>query len=195
MTETKGMTKDEYRQQWMTLKARIRYKEASIAQWKRHLEDGTFPSQVPTFKPYPKLDTPNSQAIVNAACHQARKTILMEMLRCTECKLAQDYGDLETLVKERREQRKQERLKTKKGDSVVLQLQQQLKELQAKFDLSQKKGCPWAIEQTLVMINKHFIGWCLTLDFTLLLLWLKTRVDATKQPYSKILENFVLCTL
>lgn len=134
MTDTTCMNKKEYRQKWMTLKARIKYREQTLAQWKRHLTDGTFPKQIPTIKPYPKMESSHTQASVNEACYDFKKVILTQMIRDVQTKLEDDQNSLQTLKDTRREQRQH-----KKNAPTVLQLQQELRDLQAQYkQLSQK---------------------------------------------------------
>ena len=137
MSETTCMSKKEYRQKWMTLKARIKYREQTLAQWRRHLTDDTFPKQMPTIKPYPKMESSHTQTLVNEACHEVKKIILTQMIRDVQAKLEYDQNSLQTLKKERQEQRQQKKAKSLKP--TLQQLQSELKELQAKYtDLAQK---------------------------------------------------------
>ena len=60
----------QYRQKLMTIKARIRYREQAIKNFRKHLKNGTFPQRMKSIKPYPKMSSPEAQKIVNAACDQ-----------------------------------------------------------------------------------------------------------------------------
>ena len=67
----KTMLKD-YRQKQLAVKARIKYREHTLQGFKQHLKNGTFPRRMKSIKPCPKMETPEAQAIVNAACDQAQ---------------------------------------------------------------------------------------------------------------------------
>ena len=60
----------QYRQKLMTIKARIRYREQAIKNFRKHLKNSTFPQRMKSIKPYPKMSSPEAQNIVNAACDQ-----------------------------------------------------------------------------------------------------------------------------
>ena len=126
----------EYKQKQVVLHARIKYREQAIRGFK-HLKNGTFPKRMKSLKPYPKMETPESQTIVNKACQQADQVILDQRIQDYERKLQQDQASLQALKEARREQRQQH--KTRKLEPTVLQLQQELRDLQAKYkELSQK---------------------------------------------------------
>ena len=127
----------EYQQQYLMLHARIKYREQAIQGFKQHLKNGTFPKRFKSLKPYPVMDTPESQTIVNKACQQVDQVILDQRMQDYERKLQQDRASLQSLKETRREQRQQH--KTRKVEPTVLQLQQELRDLQAKYtELSQK---------------------------------------------------------
>ena len=77
------------------------------------------------------MDSPESQAIVNAACGQVHCVILNQMLIEEEKKLKQDETKYQTMKKERQQLKTTQ--KTKKP--TVMQLQQELKELKSKVTL------------------------------------------------------------
>ena len=77
--KSKKLTKKCYHQKLQTLKARIKYREHTIKSLRHHLKKGTFPKRLKTLRPYPKMETPESQAIVNAACKQVHCVILDKM--------------------------------------------------------------------------------------------------------------------
>ena len=60
----------QYRQKLMAIKARIRYREQAIKNFRKHLKNSTFPQRMKSIKPYPKMSSPEAQKIVNAACDQ-----------------------------------------------------------------------------------------------------------------------------
>ena len=62
----------QYRQKLMTIKARIRYCEQAIKNFRKHLNNGTFPQRMKSIKPYPQMSSPEAQNIVNAACDQVQ---------------------------------------------------------------------------------------------------------------------------
>ena len=75
-----------YRQKLMTIKARIKYREHAIKGFRKHLKNGTFPQRMKSIKPYPKMTSPEAQAIVNAACDQVQSVIFDQMIQEEEKK-------------------------------------------------------------------------------------------------------------
>ena len=134
----------EYQQKRMTIKAKIKYREHSLQQLSGHLKNGTFPKRMKSIKPYPQMDTPEAQAIVNAACDQVQGVILGQMIQEQALKLKQDRDSCENLKKERlqqRQQRKARKLERELQTSMitVVQLQRELRDLQSKYtELCQK---------------------------------------------------------
>ena len=122
---SKSTTLKEKRQTRMTVQARIKYRQRAIKKLRTHLKNGTFPQRMKSIKPYPKMDSPESQAIVNAACNQVQCVILDQMLLEEEKKLAKDQERYQTL----REQKLKKRVKS----PTVAQLQKELVELRAKY--------------------------------------------------------------
>ena len=128
----------------MVLKARIKYREHALHFYKQHLGNGTFPKRMKSIKPYPKMDTPEAQTIVNEACQQVDKVILDQLIQEQERKLKQDQDSCQSLKKERLQQRKQRKAGNLKKEPqnamvTVVQLQRELRDLQAKYtELCQK---------------------------------------------------------
>ena len=87
-TSKKTMMKEK-RQKRMTVQARIKYRQRVIKAFRKYLNNGTFPKRMKSIKPYPKMGSPESQAIVNAACDQVQCVILDQMIQDGEKKLAQ----------------------------------------------------------------------------------------------------------
>ena len=112
----------------MTVQARIKYRQRAIKKLRTHLKNGTFPQRMKSIKPYPKMDSPESQAIVNAACNQVQCVILDQMLLEEEKKLAKDQERYQTLQEQKRKAC-QKRMKS----PTVAQLQKELAELHAKY--------------------------------------------------------------
>ena len=132
----------ECRQKLIALNARIKYRENALKGFKQHLKQGTFPRRVKSIKPYPKMDTPEAQNVVNAACEEVNKIILDQLIQEQTLKLKQDQDCYQTLKKVRQDQRQASKAKTlktlnkepKKTPKVlVLQLQRELKDLQTKY--------------------------------------------------------------
>ena len=121
----------EYQQKRMTINARIKYREHALHGCKQHLRNGTFPKRMKSIKPYPTMDTPEAQAKVNEACQQVDKIILDHMIQEQERKLKEDQDSLQTIKKTCSQQRQQH--KTRKLEPTVVQLQQELRDLQAKY--------------------------------------------------------------
>ena len=91
----------QYRQKLMTIQARIEYREHSIKGFRKHLKNGTFPQRMKSIKPYPKMQSSEAQAAVNAACDQVQCVILDQMIQEEEKKLSQDQDNYQTLKVER----------------------------------------------------------------------------------------------
>ena len=90
-----------YRQKRMTIKARMRYRELAIKGFRKNLKNGTFPQRMKSIKPYPKMSSPEAQAIVNAACDQVQYVVLDQMIQEEEKKLSQDQDSYQTLKDQR----------------------------------------------------------------------------------------------
>ena len=126
---TKNTTLKEKRQKRQTrlaVKARIKYRQRTIEKGRAHLKNGTFPQRMKSIKPYPKMDSPESQAIVNAACNQVQCVILDQVLLEEEKKLAKDQEWYHSLHQQKYRQRRVKR-------PTVAQLQKELVELHAKY--------------------------------------------------------------
>ena len=143
----KGLRSENYQQQYSLLLTRIKYREAAIQGLNQHLKNGTFPKRMKSLKPYPTMETPETQAVVNEACQQAEKVLIAQRIQDYEVKLQQDKTSLQTLKETRREQRQQaakqrQQRKTWKKEPTVLQLQQELRDLQAKYTVLAEKLTP-----------------------------------------------------
>ena len=137
--------KKEFRLKQMSLKARIKQREKSFQTLSAHLKQGTFPKRMKSIKPYPKMETPEAQARVNEACLQLEKVILGEMVQDQALKLKHEQERYEDLRQQRVDERQQQQkaqatdkatqtLKPSTKDRMtVRQLQQELKDLQAKY--------------------------------------------------------------
>lgn len=84
----------------MTIKVRMKYQEHTLKGFKQHLKNGTLPSRVKTIKPYPKMETPEAQTIVNAACDDAKRIILDQMIQEEEQRLSQDQDSYQAIRKQ-----------------------------------------------------------------------------------------------
>jgi len=123
------------RQKRLALQARLIYREQTIKAFQRHLKQGTFPKRMKSIKPFPKMNTPEGQAIVNEACEQVQKLILDQMLLEEQQKLTQEQEMFQTI----KEQQLTEPVPRKKSEprqprkpkkSSVAQLQEELTLLQ-----------------------------------------------------------------
>ena len=123
-----------YRQKLQAIQARIKYREKAIKGFRNHLKKGTFPKRFKSLRPYPKIESPESQAVVNAACEQVHCVILDQMILDEERKLTQDQTSYQTMKKERNVERPQLLKKPKKPKKfTVAQLMQELTDLQSKY--------------------------------------------------------------
>ena len=124
-------TQRRNRQTMQTLQARIKYREQAIHCLSNHLKKGTFPKRFKSLRPYPTMQTLESQAIVNAACQQVESVILDQMIQEERLKLKQDQARYELMKQERQSERA--RVPRKPKTMSVLQLPQELKALQTKY--------------------------------------------------------------
>ena len=116
------------------IQARIKYREKAIKGFRNHLKKGTFPKRFKSLRPYPKMETPESQAVVNAACEQVHCVILDQMLLDEEEKLLQDQTSYQAMKKEREGERAQLLKTGRKSQKLsVTQLMQELTDLQCKY--------------------------------------------------------------
>ena len=127
------------------LNMRIRQREQAVRELKQHLEKGTFPKRMNFLKSHPPMETPEGIAKVKEALQQVARAILVEKVQDYERKLQGDRASLQTLKETRRKQR-QQKLAEKATQTLkpskkvtVLQLQKELRDLQAKYtELAQK---------------------------------------------------------
>ena len=132
--KSKKPTLKSYRQKLQAIQARIKYREKAIKGFRNHLKKGTFPKRFKSLRPYPKMESPESQAVVNAACEQVHCVILDQMILDEERKLTQDQTSYQTMKKERNVERPQLLKKPKKAKKfTVAQLMQELTDLQSKY--------------------------------------------------------------
>ena len=123
-----------YRQKLQAIQARIKYREKAIKGFRNHLKKGTFPKRFKSLRPFPKMESPETQAVVNAACEQVHCVILDQMILDEERKLTQDQTSYQTMKKERNVERPQLLKKPKKPKKfTVAQLMQELTDLQSKY--------------------------------------------------------------
>ena len=119
------------RQKLQAIQARIKYREKAIKGFKNHVKKGLFPKRFKSLRPYPKMESPETQAVVNAACEQVHCVILDQMLLDEEKKLVQDQTSYQAMKKERESTRSQ--LPRKPQKLSVAQLMQELTDLQSKY--------------------------------------------------------------
>ena len=132
--KSKKPTLKSYRQKLQAIQARIKYREKVIKGFRNHLKKGTFPKRFKSLRPFPKMESPESQAVVNAACEQVHCVILDQMILDEEKKLVQDQTSYQTMTKERACERSQLLKTSKKPQKLsVTQLTQELTDLQSKY--------------------------------------------------------------
>ena len=68
--KSKKPTLKSYRQKLQAIQARIKYREKAIKGFRNHLKKGTFPKRFKSLRPFPKMESPESQAVVNARSNQ-----------------------------------------------------------------------------------------------------------------------------
>lgn len=131
--KTKKAVLRGYRQKLMTIKARIRYREHALKTFRKLLKNGTFPQRMKSIKPCPKINSPEAQTIVNAACDQVQCVILDQMILDEEKKLMEEQDSYQALKVQRKGDRQQLQTPKKPKKPTMAQLQQELKELQSKY--------------------------------------------------------------
>ena len=132
--KSKKPTLKSYRQKLQAIQARIKYREKAIKGFRNHLKKGTFPKRFKSLRPFPKMESPESQAVVNAACEQVHCVILDQMILDEEKKLVQDQDNYKTMKKQRECERSQLLKTSKKPQKLsVAQLMQELTDLQSKY--------------------------------------------------------------
>ena len=122
-----------YRQKLQTIQARIKYREKAFKGFRNHLKKGTFPKRFKSLRPYPKMESPESQAAVNAACEQVHCVILDQMILDEERRLMQDQASYQTMKKRRKRERPQLKKPKNSKKLSVAQLMQELAVLQSKY--------------------------------------------------------------
>ena len=132
--KSKKPTLKSYRQKLQAIQARIKYREKAIRGFRNHLKKGTFPKRFKSLRPFPKMESPETQAVVNAACEDVHCVILDQMILDEEKKLVQDQTSYQTMKKERACERSQLLKTSKKPQKLsVTQLMQELTDLQSKY--------------------------------------------------------------
>ena len=132
--KSKKPTLKSSRPKLQTIQARIKYREKAIKGFRNHLKKGTFPKRFKSLRPFPKMESPETQAVVNAACEDVHCVILDQMILDEEKKLVQDQDNYETMKKQRECERSQLLNTSKKPQKLsVAQLMQELTDLQSKY--------------------------------------------------------------
>ena len=132
--KSKKPTLKSYRQKLQAIQARIKYREKAIKGFRNHLKKGTFPKRFKSLRPFPKMESPETQAVVNAACEDVHCVILDQMILDEEKKLVQDQDNYKTMKKQRECERSQLLKTSKKPQKLsVAQLMRELTDLQSKY--------------------------------------------------------------
>lgn len=145
-TKGKKRLQQGYRQKMQAVQARIKYHEKTIKGFRQHIQKGTFPKRFKSLKPYPKMSTPESQAIVDAACQQVECVILDQMTLEEELKLKQDQATCQSMKEER--EFELSKVPRKPKMLSVVQLRQELTDLQSKYS----ELCSKLDKQTTTMV-------------------------------------------
>ena len=95
--KSKKPTPKRYRQKLQAIQARIKYREKAIKGFRNHLKKGTFPKRFKSLRPFAKMESSETQTVVNAACEQVHCVILDQMILDEERKLTQDQDMDQTL--------------------------------------------------------------------------------------------------
>ena len=129
----------QYQRQLILIHNRMTNREKALRGLKEHVKHGTYPKRMNFLKSHPPVETPEGIAKVKEALQQVGQAILIEKVQDYERKLQGDRTSLQTLKETRRKQRQQQ-LASKATQTPkptkklsVSQLQQELRELQAKY--------------------------------------------------------------
>ena len=79
--------------------AKLFYRERKLKELQSHLERGTTPKTL-RLKSYPKMKTPQGQALIHEACDEVQKIMLIQMVEEERQALAQAQKEYKSLPKE-----------------------------------------------------------------------------------------------
>ena len=103
-------------------RVKLCYHERKLKELQMYLERGTTPKTL-RLKSYPKMKTPQGQALIHEACDEVQKIMLIQMVEEEQQALAQAQKDYKNL---------QEKKPPKKED-IIKALQKELKCMQAQL--------------------------------------------------------------
>ena len=84
----------------MTSGAKLSHHERTLRELHSHLERGTFPNTL-RLKSFPKMKTPQGQALVHEACQEVQKIMLIQMVEEQKQALAQAQKEVKNCPLER----------------------------------------------------------------------------------------------
>ena len=113
---------EETRKRRMTSRAKLYYHERKLKELQTHLERGTTPKTL-RLKPYPKMKTPQGQALIHEACDEVQKIMLIQMVEEEQQALAQAQKDYKSLQEK----------KPRKKEDIIKALQKELKFMRAQL--------------------------------------------------------------
>ena len=111
---------EETRKRRAASQAKLCYRERKLKELQTHLERGTIPKTL-RLKTYPKMKTPQGQALIHEACDEVQKIMLIQMVEEERQALAQAQKEYKSLQEKKP---KEETIKT---------LQKELKSLRAQL--------------------------------------------------------------
>ena len=134
----KKLTLSSHRQKLQAIYARIKYREQTVKSLRGHLKKGTFPKRFKSLRLYPKMDTPESQAIVNADCEQVNCVILEQLTLEEEKKLIMEQACYQAMKEKRAMEEQEQKENQSRADGkpkmlTVEDVMQELADLRSKY--------------------------------------------------------------
>ena len=118
-------------------RVKLCYHERKLKELQTHLERGTHPKRV-RLRPYPKMKTPQGQALIHEACDEVQKIMLIQMVEEEQQALAQAQNDYKNLQEK----------KPRKKEDIIKSLQKELKSMRARLSKLQKEATPPTVNQS-----------------------------------------------
>ena len=115
---------------------KVCYHERKLKTLQSHLERGTIPKTL-RLKTFPKMKTPQGQALVHEACDEVQKIMLIQMVEEQRQALAQAQKEYQSLQKPKEDTIKslQKELKSLRAQLLKLQTAEDSSKAQVKQDL------------------------------------------------------------
>ena len=122
-------------------RARLQYNEQKLKSFQDHLKQGTYPKHL-RLSPYPKMKTPQGQALIKKACDEVKQIMLLEMTN--EAQEQKVYKSLQEKKKKPKTMEEKQALKIKtlqkELNDLRVQLSDWMKESPAKENPEESNG-------------------------------------------------------